>query len=112
MFAVLGCAPLCSVVMGGRFSADIPRRRGLTYSCCDALATELSQLRLSLRQDANEIEHDVAIASVASAEAAAKGSNAPAALQHLKAAGKWALCIECLLRRRLFLVLLSETLLH
>jgi hypothetical protein len=56
-----------------------------------ALATELALLRTELRKYAHDIEHDQALASVASAEAAAKQSDGPTTLKHLKSAGKWAL---------------------
>lgn len=55
-----------------------------------ALASELALLRAALRKEAQDIEHDQALASVASAEAAAKQSDGPATLKHLKSAGKWA----------------------
>lgn len=54
------------------------------------LATELSALRKSMRQEAFEIEHDQAIACIGSAEGAAKDQDGAGALKHLKSAGKWA----------------------
>jgi hypothetical protein len=54
------------------------------------LATELSALRKSMRQEATEIEHDKAIACIGSAEGAAKDRDGAGALNHLKSAGKWA----------------------
>ena len=55
-----------------------------------ALAIELSTLRASMRQQANEIEHDQAIANIAEAEVAAKRQDGATALKYLKSAGKWA----------------------
>jgi hypothetical protein len=55
------------------------------------LAAELALLRAELRTEAQEIEHDQALASVASAELAAKQNDGPTTLKHLKSAGKWAL---------------------
>jgi hypothetical protein len=46
-----------------------------------------------MRKEAVDVEHDQAIASVGAAESAAKKQDGSGALQHLKAAGKWALDI-------------------
>lgn len=54
------------------------------------LAAELATLRASMRQQATEIEHDQAIASIGSAEGAAKKKDGSSALGHLKSAGLWA----------------------
>lgn len=56
-----------------------------------ALASELSLLRAELRKVATDIEHDKAVASIGSAEVAAKNNDGEGVLKHLKAAGKWAL---------------------
>ena len=56
-----------------------------------ALAGDLSRLRSSLRSEATEPEHDVALAEVAKAEVAAKAGDGPGALEHLRGSGKWAL---------------------
>ena len=44
-----------------------------------------------MRKVAVEVEHDLAIASVGAAEIAANNQDGEAALNRLKAAGKWAL---------------------
>ncbi len=55
-----------------------------------ALAAELAELRVSMRQHATEFEHGQAIASVGAAEIAAKKQDSAGALGHLRSAGKWA----------------------
>jgi hypothetical protein len=55
------------------------------------LFEQLKKLRLAMKQDAVEPDHDVAISSVALAEIAAKEGKKTEALKHLKSAGKWAL---------------------
>ncbi|AZC86678.1 hypothetical protein C4K29_0345 [Pseudomonas chlororaphis subsp. piscium] len=54
------------------------------------LAAELSTLRSSMRSQATEVEHDLAVASIGAAESAAKKQDGAGALEHLKSAGKWA----------------------
>jgi hypothetical protein len=55
------------------------------------LAADLSLLRAAMKKEqATTAEQDLAIGSVAAAEAAAAKGDGPGALQHLKAAGKWA----------------------
>ncbi|MFJ2546601.1 hypothetical protein ACIOVF_09070 [Pseudomonas sp. NPDC087612] len=54
------------------------------------LASELSTLRSSMRSQATEVEHDLAVASIGAAEVAAKKQDGAGALEHLKSAGKWA----------------------
>ena len=67
----------------------------LEQAACDldlpALAAELSILRNSMRNEATEIEHDQAVASVGAAESSAKQQDGAGALEHLRDAGKWAL---------------------
>ena len=58
-----------------------------------ALAAELAKLRAEMRKEATEPEHDVALGSVAAAEAAAKKGDEKSVLDHLKNAGEWALQI-------------------
>lgn len=55
-----------------------------------ALAAELATLRNSMRNQATEIEHDHAVASIGAAENSAKKQDGAGALEHLKSAGKWA----------------------
>jgi hypothetical protein len=55
-----------------------------------ALATELGILRNSMRNQATEIEHDQAVASIGAAESSAKKHDGAGALENLKSAGKWA----------------------
>lgn len=55
-----------------------------------ALAAELAILRNSMRNQATEIEHDQAVASIGAAESSAKKQDGAGALEHLKSAGKWA----------------------
>ena len=43
----------------------------------DVLAEELSKLRVQLRKDAHEAEHDISVAAIAEAEIAAKNSDGP-----------------------------------
>jgi hypothetical protein len=57
------------------------------------LATELGELRKSLRAKADTPENDQAVAAVGEAEGEAKKGNGPAALEKLARAGKWALGI-------------------
>lgn len=54
------------------------------------LATELAILRNLMRNQATEIEHDQAVASIGAAERSAKKQDGAGALEHLKFAGKWA----------------------
>ena len=55
------------------------------------LAADLSLLRAAMKKEQETTaEQDLAIGSVAAAEAAAAKGDGPGALQHLKAAGKWA----------------------
>jgi uncharacterized protein YjbI with pentapeptide repeats len=62
-------------------SIDLPR-----------LADELARLRTAMKQEADGTdEHDEAIGAVAAAGKAAGQGDGPAALQHLKSAGKWTL---------------------
>lgn len=56
-----------------------------------ALTAELATLRNSMRNQATEVEHDQAVASIGAAENAAKRQDGAGALEHLKSAGKWAL---------------------
>jgi len=49
----------------------------------------LKELRNSLRKEASERDHYVALGEVASAEKAAKEGNGSKALEHLKEAGSW-----------------------
>jgi uncharacterized protein YjbI with pentapeptide repeats len=54
------------------------------------LAEELAQLRTALKQEAVEVEHDVAVGEVGQALIEAKAGNGSKVMGHLKAAGKWA----------------------
>ena len=56
-----------------------------------ALAFELSKLRLKLKEEASEPEHDSSIGAIASAESYAKKGDGPKVLEYLSKAGKWAL---------------------
>ncbi|TCM35130.1 hypothetical protein EV648_12523 [Kribbella sp. VKM Ac-2568] len=55
------------------------------------LATELSQLRLTMRESAKSAEEDMAVAEVAQAEVAAAAGDTATVERHLAKAGKWAL---------------------
>jgi hypothetical protein len=58
------------------------------------LAEELRRLREAMKSEATGTrEQDKAVGAVADAEEAAAGGDGPAALRHLKSAGKWALGI-------------------
>jgi len=54
------------------------------------LAEELIQLRTALKEEAVEVEHDVAVSEVGQALIEAKAGNGSKVMGHLKAAGKWA----------------------
>ncbi|AZC86679.1 hypothetical protein C4K29_0346 [Pseudomonas chlororaphis subsp. piscium] len=56
-----------------------------------SLAAELSILRNSMRKQAIEVEHDQSIASIGTAESAAKEHDGAKVLENLKSAGDWAL---------------------
>lgn len=55
------------------------------------LVGELSRLRQEMKKDAVEPEHDIAVSEVAKAEQAAKAGEGSKVVEHLKAAGKFAL---------------------
>jgi hypothetical protein len=55
------------------------------------LAKELSALRAALREQATELDHDIALASVAEAEKAAVEGDEAATVSALRKAGRWAL---------------------
>jgi hypothetical protein len=57
------------------------------------LASELSRLRIALRERATTIDDDKAVAEIAQAEIAAQHGDGPGALRNLKKAGRWALDI-------------------
>ncbi|WP_157852296.1 ATP-binding protein [Kitasatospora sp. NRRL B-11411] len=56
----------------------------------EKLSDDLTRLRQAMRSAATDAEHDVAVAEVAQAMAAANGGDEKKALQHLAKAGKWA----------------------
>lgn len=58
-----------------------------------ALAGELETLRLAMKSEATEPEHDAAVGEVAKAGQAAKAKDSSKIAESLKAAGKWALDI-------------------
>ena len=55
------------------------------------LAGELSRLRAEARKEATEPEHDISVSELAKAEQAAKAGESSKVVEHLRAAGKWAL---------------------
>jgi hypothetical protein len=55
------------------------------------LADELSKLRQAMRQEAINVEQDIAISDIAKAEKAAKDGDLPKVAEWLKSAGKWTL---------------------
>jgi hypothetical protein len=55
------------------------------------LAAELEQLRQTLRQKAQTVDEDKAVASVGEAASEARNGNGPAVLQKLASAGAWVL---------------------
>jgi hypothetical protein len=57
----------------------------------DKLASELKELRASLKQQAETAEQDSAVGEVAQAEVAVRNGEGPKGLEHLRKAGKWAL---------------------
>jgi uncharacterized protein YjbI with pentapeptide repeats len=99
-------------MIGGRMSGDIYNIQGQTGAVgrsseardmifqqissqsgfdISKLAGELTRLRTAMKQGTTgSVEEDQAIAAVGAAEKAAAQGDGPAALQYLKAAGKWA----------------------
>jgi hypothetical protein len=57
------------------------------------LANELSMLRISLKEEAKNSDHDIAVGEIARAESCAKKGDKQEVLNHLKKAGQWALDI-------------------
>lgn len=57
------------------------------------LANELSMLRIRLKEEAKNSDHDIAVGEIASAESCAKKGDKQEVLNHLKKAGEWALDI-------------------
>ena len=57
----------------------------------EKLAGELETLRSEMRSKASTADHDIAIGSIAAAQSSAEHRDGPAALSHLKNAGRWAL---------------------
>jgi hypothetical protein len=57
------------------------------------LASDLARLRTEARSEATEPEHDIAVSEIAKAEKAAQEGQGSKVVEHLKAAGKWALDI-------------------
>ena len=55
------------------------------------LADELSKLRQEMSQDANDVEHHIAVGEVAKAEQAAKVKDSSKLAESLRASGKWSL---------------------
>jgi hypothetical protein len=58
-----------------------------------ALAGDLRQLRGEMRRRASDAEHDLSVAAIVHAEAAASSGDGAAVLSHLSRAGTWALGI-------------------
>ncbi len=58
-----------------------------------ALAHGLTQLRAAARVEVETAEQEAALGQIASAEIAARSQDGPAALAHLRNAGKWALSV-------------------
>ena len=59
----------------------------------ESLSTDLAALRKELRDNNQDLSHDIEIGAVAAAEKAASAGDGPGALNHLSSAGKWALDI-------------------
>ena len=57
------------------------------------LGEQLARLRMAMRKDASEPEHDEALGHIAAAQKAAESGNEAEASRRLKAAGKWALSV-------------------
>ncbi len=57
------------------------------------LATELNKLRQTMKVNAVEPEHDIAVSEIAKAEQAAKNNDTSKVNDYLKSAGSWALGI-------------------
>ncbi|MBI1345330.1 hypothetical protein GC163_03490 [bacterium] len=53
------------------------------------LIAELKELRVAMKQEASDLQHDIAIAEVAKAETAGTMGDGAAMLRHLNAAGSW-----------------------
>ncbi len=82
-----------SVFIGGDNSGEVTVNANESKARIDLakLADELTQLRGEMRKEAQTDEHDMALGEVAKAEKAARANNQNVTLQHLKAAGQWAL---------------------
>lgn len=57
----------------------------------DELAKELEILRLELKKEAKEPEHDISIGNIAAAENFARNGDGPKTVEYLQKAGKWTL---------------------
>jgi len=55
------------------------------------LTVELGKLRVAMRKLAADLEEDLAVAEVGQAEKSASSNDGPSAIEHLRAAGRWAL---------------------
>ena len=55
------------------------------------LTQELETLRLAMKTDATDPDHDIAVSDIARAEKAAKDGDETNVMKHLKSAGQWAL---------------------
>ena len=60
----------------------------------EALGSELERLRVAMKAEATTGEHDLAVAEIAKTEIAVGEKQGPKALEHLKAAGQWALDVS------------------
>ncbi len=58
-----------------------------------SLKDDLVKLRAAMREQATDVEHDISVAEIESAEKYASASDGPTALEHLAKAGRWALNI-------------------
>ncbi|MEM1044349.1 MAG: hypothetical protein AAF845_01830 [Bacteroidota bacterium] len=79
------------VAIGPGASVDRTEWRQEVAPDMEALIEDLALLRAAMKQEATSVEHDVAVGSVAAAEAAAREGDSKGVRKHLKAAGKWAL---------------------
>jgi hypothetical protein len=81
----------------GDHFGDVQMVQGTSNNLTDVeisgLAMDLPVLRREMKAKAVEPEHDVAVGEIAKAEDAVAKRDMPRAMQHLSAAGKWALSV-------------------
>lgn len=86
-----------AIAQGGRSKASVKARDrvAITGASPDlkALASELDQLRVAMRAEGRDVEHDESLALVGQAQKAAETGDTKTVMDRLKGAGSWALGI-------------------